>query len=229
MPQPVGKDDLLLDGQRLDSAISNLVNPQGRTLSVLEDHQIETIATQMADSLVKPGLIASYSSKSSRIVARHRRNAIAVGISLVISAALFVFFTTYAGMGRDSIFFWLFIASFAVSVFRLLWTIGQGVIAYRQIKGYGTRLALQIRPDGVVIDNCLQGTFIPWEDIISISGRSRIVQPLGPLLEIRWGSDLRWMLPFAVMDIDAAQIDCAIRSFSSGRFGIDSSRLDEIW
>lgn len=148
-------------------------------------------------------------------------------VGLVISALISGFWYWYAEPRLDSPIFWLLIGTVVVSLVRLVMAIVQQRLARRSTSRVPLGPAFQIDNHGVVLATSPEGERLGWADVQAIAGRNKRFAP-GPMLEFEWG-ERRWSVPIIALDARPAVVDSALRAFSLGRFGLDLSRVDDIW
>ena len=146
---------------------------------------------------------------------------------LVLSVVISVVWYVLVAPERDSILFWLLIASVVLSLGRLVFAIVQQRLARRATSRIPLGPAFQIDNQGVVLSTIAEGERLDWAQVRQIAGRNRHLAP-GPVLEVSW-PDRSWTVPIIALDAPPSVIDSALRAFSLGRFGLDLSSVDDIW
>ena len=118
-------------------------------------------------------------------------------------------------------FFTVYGLVFAVSI---AWVVGS-VIAYQRARGQlaalGSGTAIRIGPPGIEV----AGVGAPWSAVKAVTtaspGRGR-----RPVLRLQLLDGRRSDLPLDQVVVYPAALDGTVRAFSSGRFGVDLSALD---
>ncbi|WIY82318.1 hypothetical protein [Propionimicrobium sp. PCR01-08-3] len=175
------------------------------------------------------GMLVSYSpiaiaQRAGGIRKNLDRTTIMGVISLIITVALYLYFKPET----TSVFFWLLIASAAYTVANIIVKFVQLKRARKSTAQVPLGPAFQIDDHGLVLSTRPEGERIDWEQVTSIKGTNKIVNP-GPRLEIHWDENRSWSVPIIVLDASPSAVDSALRAFSLGRFGLDLSSVDDIW
>ncbi|MGB3955984.1 MAG: hypothetical protein WBL05_12000 [Brooklawnia sp.] len=183
----------------------------------------------MTDPPASGGMMVSYSPVAmAQRAARLRSLLFRQWLGVVISAVISVVWWLIFKPEPDSLLFWLLIAAVAWSLGRVLTTI----VKLRRARKTTARVplgpAFQIDNQGLVLSTVPEGERVDWSQVSRIQGRNKVFNP-GPRLEFAWGPDRAWSVPIIVLDAPPGVIDSALRAFSLGRFGLDLSKVDEIW
>lgn len=177
----------------------------------------------------RPGLTASFTPL--RLVSRgahFRKRIFAALISLGIWMLFFAISLAQGGAAPGSAFFVVFMVGLAVALGRLTWAGVEAIRASREARRIIPGWVLEINPGGLVLASRPEGEAIAWERVRSVHVRSAIRVP-GPRLVVEWDEDSSWRVPLVEVDFRPQDLDSALRAFSRGRFGLDLTRVAQIW
>ncbi len=147
--------------------------------------------------------------------------------SLLVSLVLTIVFYLIWRPKYDELFFWILVLGLAYSMFSAVLSVATVVRAKNAAKALDVGSAFSIDGAGIRIAARNESGRLPWNQITEISGVNRFFTP-GPRLEISWAGG-KWSAPIIFLDVSPATLDGVFRAYSRGRFGLDLSRVDELW
>lgn len=177
----------------------------------------------------RPGLTAGFTAV--RFLLRARKllgQLIGSLISLFIWALFLAYAFTQGQMTVRSPYFIFMMVGLTYILLRGAWVVVKMIKARRAAKNGHFGPVFEINPTGMVLLNTGQPQMIPWDQMRVVHCYTGRFFP-EVWLAIEWGENRAWKMPLAAVDTEPQDLDSAFRAFSRGRFGLDLTRVNEIW
>lgn len=175
-----------------------------------------------------PGLIVMNTpiGMAKRVV--HLRTQLLISLlSLICSVALLIVAMNLWEVAAGTLWFWFYVAFICVAFVRLIFNAVQLIRANNVIRAIDVTPALQILHEGILVD-ADSPIFFTWDELTAIYATSAIQVP-EPRLHVDATDSRHWSVPIIQLETAPQDLDCALRAFSRGRFGLDTSRVDQLW